>query len=127
MNTEILKNVKSQEVNSFLSSPRRASGHKLRENIQDVESLSETSIHKGLRTRTVLVPASVGMRYKTKPDQDDGFGDPIPSCRENTLPRSNPQSRVYAAILGETIVGRVVEVHVVHVFGTHGLENSISK
>ena len=65
------------------------------------------------------------MRYKTKPDEDDGFGDPIPECREYTLPRANPQSRAYAAILGETIIGPVIEVHVVPVFGTHGLEIEI--
>ena len=65
------------------------------------------------------------MRYKTKPDEDDGFGDPIPECREYTLPRANPQSGAYAAILGETIIGPVIEVHVVPVFGTHGLEIEI--
>ena len=43
------------------------------------------------------------MSYKTKLDEDDGFGDPIPVCREYTLPRANPLSRAYAAIPGETI------------------------
>ena len=62
------------------------------------------------------------MSHNSKPDKDDGFGDPIPLCREYTLPRANPLSRAYAAILGETIVGPVIEVHVVQMFGTHGLE-----
>ena len=57
MNKGILKSMHSQEVNSLVSSPRLASGNRLRENIQDLESLSGTiDFHKGLRTRIVLVP-----------------------------------------------------------------------
>ena len=40
VNKEILKSVNSQDVNSSVSSPRLASGNRLRENIQDFESLS---------------------------------------------------------------------------------------
>ena len=40
VNKEVLKSVNSQDVNSSVSSPRLASGNRLRENIQDFESLS---------------------------------------------------------------------------------------
>ena len=53
------------------------------------------------------------MSYKTKPDEDEGFGDPIPVCREYTRPRANPRSRAYAAILGGKILGPVIEVQIV--------------
>ena len=111
-------------MNSLVSSPRQASGNRLRENIQDFEPLrlfnsqrfanshrSGTG-HRVVRdTRTNLTGMTVG--------------DPIPICREYKLLRANPQSRACAAILGETIFGPVIEVHVVQVFGTQGLEIEI--
>ena len=63
------------------------------------------SIHKFCGDASFWYRASAGMSFKTKPDEDDGFGDPIPVCREYTLPRANPLSRAYAAILGEAIIG----------------------
>ena len=42
VNKEMLKSVNSQEVNSLVSCPRLASGNRLRENVQDFETLSET-------------------------------------------------------------------------------------
>ena len=52
-----------------------------------------------------------GMSYKTRPDEDDGFGHLIQLCREYTLSRVNPQCRAFAAILAGTIIGPVIEVH----------------
>ena len=122
VNKEILKSVISQEVNSLGSSPRQASGNRLRENIQDFESLSETiQFTKVCELASFWFRVSAGMSHKTKPDEDDGFGDPIPVCREYKLPRATPLSRAHAEIPGETIIGPVIEVHVIQVFGTHGL------
>ena len=56
VNKEILKGVKSREVNSLVSSPRLASGNRLRENIQDSESLSEAIQFRKVCERIVLVP-----------------------------------------------------------------------
>ena len=69
------------------------------------------------------------MSNKTIPDVDGGFGDFIPVCREFSFPRADPRSRAYAAIPGGTVIGPVIEVHVVQLLGNHGLEikNSISK
>ena len=59
-----------------------------KKNIQDFESLSET-----VQFTTVCEDASfwykvsAGVSYKTKPDEDDGFGQMFPLCGEYTLPR----------------------------------------
>ena len=106
--------------------PKLVSGSRLRENSQDFESLSETvQFTKFCELASIWNRVSAGVSYKTQADEDDGLGDPIPLCREYTLPRANPQSIVYAAIPGETIIGPIIEVHVVQIFGTHGLEIEI--
>ena len=45
--------------------------------------------------------------------------------REYTLSRVNPRSRVFAAILGGTIVGPVTEVQIVNILDSYGLEIAI--
>ena len=65
------------------------------------------------------------MSYKTRPDEDDGFGQIIPLCREHTLSRVNPQSRPSAAILGRTIIGPVIEVQIVKILDQYGHEIAI--
>ena len=77
------------------------------------------------KQRLHMSTVSAGMSYKTRPDEDDGFGQIIPLCRENTLSRVNPQSRVYVAILGGGVVGPVIEVHIVKILDSFGLEISI--
>ena len=106
----------SQDVILLVSSPGLASGNRLRENIQDVESLSETiKFTRFCEDAAFWYPVSAAMNYWTKPDEDDGFGEVISLCREYTLSRENPQSTAYAAIPGETIVGPVIEVHIVKI------------
>ena len=126
VNKEKLKNVNSQKVNSLVSSRRPASGNRLREYIQDFEWLSETiEFTEACELASFWYQVSAGMSYKTKPGEDDGVGDHIPVCWEYTLPRANPLSRAYAAIPGVTIIGPVIEVHVVQLCGSHGLEIEI--
>ena len=86
---------------------RLASGNSLRE-------LSETIRFASVCDDAVFTHrVSAGMSYKTRPNEDDGFGEIIPLCREYTLSRVNPQSRAFAAISGGTIIGPVIEVHIV--------------
>ena len=128
VNTTILKSVNSQEVNSSVSSPRTelVSGNRLRENIQNFESVSKTiQFTKVCELASFWYRATAGMKYKTKPDVDEGFGDFIPVCREYIIPPATPLSRAFAAIPGGTIVGPVIEVHVAQVVGNHGLEIEI--
>ena len=78
-----LTSVKSQEVKLLVSSPRPVSGISLRENIQDFESLSETiRFTRCCELASFWHRVSAGMSYKTRPDEDDGFWQIIPLCRE---------------------------------------------
>ena len=83
-NGQLLKNVKPQEVNSLVQTPRSddpASGNRLRECLQNFETLE-----KYIQCTTVCEDASlwkrvsVGMCYKTIVDVNDGFGDRTPAC-----------------------------------------------
>ena len=49
----VLSSVHYQVVKLLVSSPRLVSGNSLRENIQDLESLSENLVHRGLRRPSV--------------------------------------------------------------------------
>ena len=72
---------------------------------------------------TIFVPwVASGLSYKTRLDEDDGFGQLIPLCREFSLSRVNPQSRAFAAILVETIIGPVIDVQIVKILDQYGLE-----
>ena len=53
------------------------------------------------------------------------FEDFTPVCREYAHPRTDPQSRAYAAIPGRTLIEPVIEVHVVQLLGNHGREVKI--
>ena len=64
------------------------------------------------------------MSYKTRPDEDEGFGQIIPLCREYKLSRVNPHSRAFAAIPGGAIIG-VIEVQIVKILDQYGLEIAI--
>ena len=80
---DFLTSVKSQEVNLLVSFPGLASGSSLRENIQYFESLSETLRFTRICEDALFVRrVSAGMSYKTRPDEDDGFGQILPLCRE---------------------------------------------
>ena len=82
----VLTCVKSQEVKLLVSSPRLVSSAVLQENIQDFESLSETMrFTRVCELASLRHRVSTGMSYKTRPDEDDGFGQIIPLCREYTL------------------------------------------
>ena len=85
----------------------------------------DDSVHKGLRRRIVPHRVSAGMNCKTRPDEDDGFEQIIPLCREYTHSRVRPQSRAFAAIPGGTNIGPVIEVQKVKMLDQYGLEIAI--
>ena len=115
----VLTSVKSQEVNLLVCSPRPASGRSLWDKIKDFESLPETIRFVRVGEDTIFVHwVSASMSYKNRPDEDDGFGQIIPFCRDYT----NPRSRVFAAIPGEIIIGPVIEVQIVKIIDTYGLD-----
>ena len=109
-NEQLLKNVKPQEENSLVQTPRSddpAYGNRLRDCLQIFETLE-----KSIRFTRVFEDASLwkrvstGMCYKTIADVDDGFGDRTTACREYRHPRADTDSRIYVAISGRTILVR---------------------
>ena len=117
----VLTSVKSQEVKLLVSSPRPVSGNSLRENIQDFESLSGTiRFTRVCELASFQHRVSAGMSYKTRLDEGDDLEQIIPSCREYTLSRVNPQSTAFAAIPAGTIIGPVIEVKIVKIIDQYG-------
>ena len=60
------------------------------------------------------------MKYKTRLDEDDGWGRIVRLCREYTFSRAHSESRVFAAILGGTFIGPVIKVQIVKIVGQRG-------
>ena len=102
--TATQKNVKPQEVNSLVQTPRsgnEASGNRLREQLQGFDTLEKEIQFTGVcEDATFARRVSIGMRNKTTPDVDDGFGDRTPAYREYTRLREDQNSRIYATIPG---------------------------
>ena len=128
-NEQLLNNVEPQEVNCSVQTPRsdnRESGNRLRECLQRRETLEkEIQFSKVCEDATIARRVSTGMSYKTVPDVDDGFGDRTPACREYTLPREDQNSRIYATIPGQTMIGPVLQAHILRHLGISGLEIQI--
>ena len=68
---------------------------------------------------------SIGMHHKTIRDVNNGFGDRAAACREHTLPREDPNSRINAMIPGQTTIGPVLQVHVTRCLHVSGIEIQI--
>ena len=126
---QTLKEVRPQEEDSPVQTPRddqRASGNRLRDTLQRFEKLNtETQFARVCGAAAFWELVSVGMRYKTVPDVDDDFGGRTPECREYTHPREHTNSRVYAAIPGNTIIGPVLQVHMIKFLDNYGVEIQI--
>ena len=83
MNKTVLTSVKSHEVQLLLSPPKMASGNSLQENVSSFQALSD-KIHFPKRFEDAWLEhrVSAGMMYKTRLDEDDGYGQLVPFCRE---------------------------------------------
>ena len=65
------------------------------------------------------------MYYKSIPDVEDGFGGVIPACREYTFPRADERTRAFPAVRGGTVIGPVIEAHIVKLRDKYGSEINI--
>ena len=127
---QTLKEVRRQEANSLVHIPKddqQPSGNRLRDTLQRFE---KNCIRKPLFARVCGAAAfrelvSVGMRCKTIPHVDDCFGGRTPACREDTHPRERVNSRIYASNPGNTIIGPVLQDHIVKFLDNYGLEIQI--
>ena len=70
---------------------------------------------------------SAGMMYKTRLDEDDGSWQlcSILSRIHTFSSKANPQSRFFAAILGRTEIGPVIEFQIVKILDQYGPEIAI--
>ena len=94
----VLSSVNSQEVKLLVSSPSLASGNSSRRNIQDSESLSGTVQFTRVCEDAIFVHrVASGMSYKTGPDEDDGFGQLNPLCRNYTFSRVNTPNQSFCS------------------------------
>ena len=126
VNKGTLKCVNSQEVNLFVSSPRLASGNNLREKtFRTSKSLSETiQFTKVCEDASFWYPVSAGMSYKTKPDEDDGFGQTVPLCREYTLSRVKPTIQsICSNYWRNKSLDQPIEVHIMKILDISELKS----
>ena len=66
-----------------------------------------------------------GNMYKNRPDGDDGWREVTPLCREYSSSRSYPKTEASSAIPEGTVIGPVLEVHVVKILHGYGIEVAI--
>ena len=97
-NDQILKEVRPQEVNLLVQTPRNdepASGSRLRECIQNFETM-EKEIQFSRIWENATFFHRVSFWNATVADVQDGFGDRTPACRGFSHPRADSNSRIYA-------------------------------
>ena len=68
---------------------------------------------------------AAGKQHKIRPDGDDGWRTITPLCRQYSISRSYPKAQAWAAIPEGTIIGPVLEVHVVKILDGNGKEVAI--
>ena len=68
---------------------------------------------------------AVGKTYKFRPNADDGWCAITHLCREYSSSRSYPKAQALAVIPEGTIVGPVLEVHIVKILDEYGIEVAI--
>ena len=122
----VLTSVKSQEVKLLVSSPRRASGNSLRERFRTSNHCPRQYASQGF-AKTQFSCIGFQLVWATKPDltRTAVLGRSYHWCRQYTLSRVNPRSGVFAAIPGGTIIRPVIEVQIVKILDTCGLEIAV--
>ena len=95
----ILSSVNSQEVKLLVPSPRLASGNSLRKTFRALNDCPRQFDSQGF-AKTQF--SCIG--YKTRPDEDDGFGQLIPFCRENTFSLVTTNSELLQQFLEEQLL-----------------------
>ena len=68
---------------------------------------------------------AIAGNYKIRPNAGDGWGEITPLCREYSSSRSYPKAQALSEIPEGTIIGPVLEVHVVKILGGYGIEVAI--
>ena len=106
-NEQLLKEPKPQEVTSLGQTPRRddeAVGNRLRECLSKYYLEKEVQFTRVCEAAAFERRVSIGMIFETVHDVNDCFDGRTSACREHTLPREDPNSRIYAMMPGQTAV-----------------------
>ena len=128
-NEQILEKPEPQEVASSGANTRRneeAVENRLRECVQRYDNLEEAVQFTRLCQATTFARKnSIGWIYKTIHDANDGFDGGASACKEHTLPREDPNSRISAMFLGQTTTGPVLQVYFSRCLDVSGIEIQI--
>ena len=122
---DVLTCVKSQEVKLLVSLQNKYLEPVCGKTIRTSNHWPRQFDSQGFANSHRSAQVSAGMNSKTRPDEDDGFGQIIPYCREYILSRAHPQSRIFAALPGGTIIGPVIEVQIVKIIDHCGFEIAV--
>ena len=123
MDNKILTKLKPEEEQLLVSLPKRATGNRMPE-VQSFDELAgQIRLTQSCENFRYLVAAE--KKYKIRPNADDGWGTTAPLCRENSICRFYPKAQALAAIPEGTIIGPVLEVHVVKILDEYGTEVAI--
>ena len=112
---QLLKNVKPEEVNSLVQTPRSddpAAGNRLRESLQRRNKFNFPKVCEDASffERVSIVTLQNRCRCRWL------FWRSISSMQRVCTPRAALDSRIYAATPGRTIIGPVIQVHIKHFF-----------
>ena len=111
---QLSKILNPQEVDSLVRNPTWTQGaawNSLHEHLKRLKGLDpEVQFRKIWESAGLMRRVSVGMRYRTIQDVNNGFGDRTGSCREKTLPRNDSDSEVELWIKSNTEIGTVLEI-----------------
>ena len=122
MTKGVLSSVNSREVKLLVSSPRLASGNSLRRNLQDFESLSETTRFTRVCERHRV---SAGMSCKTKHVEDDGFWTVDSVMQRIYVFSSKPPIQSLCSNSWRNNIGPISEVQIEKIIDQYGLAIAI--
>ena len=113
--------VEPEEVEMLVSPPSLALGNKMQGSasfrVLEKTQLCEKALFQHLVT--------AGNFYQIRPDDDDGWGNFTPLCQEYSNSRSYPKTRALAAIPAGTIIGPVLDTHIVKIHDRYAFEVAI--
>ena len=121
-----MKSVEAGEVNSLVSIWRliRAAGNRS----GDLKTFDDPPVHSQFSMLCDLLSwrkVKPNDFFITKSSLSDGRGGIETQCKEYTLSRSDPRSRIHCKIPGGTKIGPVIEVRVVRIVGIYGLDVAV--
>ena len=109
-----LTKLKPEEVQLLVFPPTRPTGNRMQERVLSFDELAGEIQLTQLCEKTYLqYLVAAGKKYKVRPNVDDGWRTVTPLCQEYSISRYYQKAQALAAIPEVTIIGSVLEVHIV--------------